>query len=57
MMASNEKFCCFGTYNPRLQRCLVMCPFNFDCKLTKYEEEIINSVKEENKDEQQDNQR
>ena len=37
-MKSDEKFCCYGTYNPRNERCLVKCPFE-DCKYTKYIDE------------------
>ena len=43
----SDKFCCYGTYNPKSERCLVNCPFSFECKLEKYHDEIIEQLKED----------
>lgn len=46
-MKNENKFCCYGTYSPRNERCLIKCPFNFECKLEKYQEEIIENKQED----------
>ena len=42
-----NRFCCYGTYNPKNERCLIKCPDGFECKMNKYKDDLIKETKEE----------
>ena len=31
----NQDFCCFGTYDRNLDKCLIKCPDSFRCQMEK----------------------
>lgn len=50
----DDKFCCYGTYNPRSERCLLKCPFT-DCKFLKYINEMGNELEKKEEEEDAEN--